>query len=257
MDMLTLHARQARRDWSAMDQFLRNRPPTPPGHDGGSRIVSALEDTYEAIRRHHPELPDVVIITGSGLDARGLRWGHFARDRWVDALRAGRRPALFVAGERLATGAELTLQTMLHEAGHGLACVRGVKDCTRQGRYHNGRFLAISRELGLDYTHGTPDPTIGYSAVTLTDEACRRYAVPLARLARAITLHLDNPLALLGDPTGGTLGGHGGRIGGARRTKGTGGGRTVRAVCACEPARIIRLKAPASRMVALPGVGAS
>jgi hypothetical protein len=208
-------------------------------HTGGSEIVSALEAVYADIRGHHPELPAVVMITGSGLDSYGLRWGHFARDRWLDDLRNNRRPEMFVGGERLATGAELTLQTLIHESAHGLACVRGVQDCSRQNRYHNRRFLAIAEELGLVYDGEAPHPSIGFSAVVLADETRRRYADTIERLNEALTLHLDNPLLMLG---GGTLpGGHGGRIGKTRRTRGTGGASTIKATCSCDPARAIRV----------------
>jgi len=209
-------------------------------HKGGSDIIQALEGAYAKFRTNHPELPPVVIITGSGMDSYGLRWGHFARDRWIDALNEGRRPELFVGGERLACGAELTFQTMLHESVHALACVRGVQDCLRQNRYHNRRFLEIAREVGLDYPHGAPDPTIGYSAVELTDVTRKRYGPAMALLERAVRLHLDNPLATLGKGLTGTLGGHGGRVkGGGSRARGTGGASLVKAVCGC--ARIVRV----------------
>jgi hypothetical protein len=232
--------------WLDIDQApkvtRKRQPKVPADHQGGSEIVQALEAAYAKIREHHPELPAVVIITGSGLDSYGLRWGHFARDRWIDALANGRRPELFVGGERLACGAELTFQTMFHESAHALACVRGVQDCSRQNRYHNCRFLEIAREVGLDYPHGAPDPTIGYSAVELTDTARKHYRRTIDRLQRAVNLHLDNPLTGLGKGTAGTLGGHGGRVkGGSKRTRGTGGASLVKAVCACEPARIIRV----------------
>jgi hypothetical protein len=35
----------------------------------------------------------------------------------------------------------------VHEAAHGLANTRGVKDTSRQGRYHNKRFRALAEEL--------------------------------------------------------------------------------------------------------------
>lgn len=216
--------------------------PTPAPHtNGGSRIVRLLEAAWADIRHNHPELPDVVMITGSGLDARGLTWGHFARDAWVDDLAQGRKPELFVGGERLATGAELTLQTLLHEATHALACVRGVKDCSRQNRYHNHRFVEIAQEVGLTYPHQAPDPTIGYSAVELTDDARARYRHTIALLAEAVSLHLDDPSPLLIGVGGGALGGHGAPTGKTTKApKGTGGASSVKATCGCQPARIIR-----------------
>ncbi|WP_297495484.1 hypothetical protein [Pseudonocardia sp.] len=41
------------------------------------------------------------------------------------------------------------LATLLHEAAHALAHVRGIKDSSRQGRWHNAKFKALSEELGI------------------------------------------------------------------------------------------------------------
>src|SRR6266545_1119836 len=84
----------------------------PTNSDAASRLVATLERTWTAIQHHHPDLPDVVIITGGG---EGLRRG--ARD---------------------------VLATMLHEAGHGLAAARNLKDTSRQGRYHNAKYKALA-----------------------------------------------------------------------------------------------------------------
>ncbi|WP_156046190.1 hypothetical protein [Herbidospora cretacea] len=54
-------------------------------------------------------------------------------------------PELFIAGELLALGAARVLQTMLHEAAHALAHVRGIKDTSRSGnRYHNSLFAELA-----------------------------------------------------------------------------------------------------------------
>lgn len=210
------------------------------GTASGSELAAALEAAYAAVRREFPkpggfpgesELPDVVIITGSGLSGYGLTWGHFAPDRWRDALASGRRPELFIGGERLSTGALLTMQTLLHECAHVLAFVRGVKDTSRQHRYHNREFVRIANELGLDYVPDSPDSSIGFSAVTLTSDGRRRWSSVIADLHAAITLSMDNPYAslmgLLG--RGGGAGGHGVAV---RRPKGTGGTSYVKLTCA-------------------------
>lgn len=205
---------------------------SPPlvGTATGSELAAALERAYEAVRSEVPELPDVVFITGSGLSGYGLTWGHFAPDRWRDALASGRKPELFIGGERLSTGATLTMQTLLHECAHVLAFVRDVKDTSRQHRYHNRRFVEIAQSLGLDYVEAEPHPSIGFSAVVLTAEGKRRWSSVIADLHAAITLSLDNPYARLLAPVGapGGSGGHGVAV---RRPKGTGGSSNVRVSC--------------------------
>ena len=54
-----------------------------------------------------------------------------------------------MGGEGLRRGARAVLGTLLHEAAHGVATTRGIKDTSRQGRYHNRRFAELAAELGI------------------------------------------------------------------------------------------------------------
>ena len=65
------------------------------------------------------------------------------------------RGELFMATELVARGATEMFAVLLHEAAHTIASRRGIKDTSRQGRYHNGRFRMIAGEVGLD---GDRDP---------------------------------------------------------------------------------------------------
>jgi hypothetical protein len=172
---------------------------------GGSKIIEALERAWSAIRANVPDLPEVVIITGSG--AAGGEWGHTWAERWApapigtdlegrgdDPEPSDRRTELSISGERLACGARLTFQTLLHEAAHAVAHARGIKDTSRQGRYHNRRFVAVCEELGLEWpADKAPDPTIGFSAVVLQEETGTKYAEEIDYLATAIRLYLPLP----------------------------------------------------------------
>jgi hypothetical protein len=155
----------------------------------GSALIAALEDAWKTLGREHPELPPVVLITGAGSlgTGRGLRLGHFAADRW-QAEQRGTLAEIFVGGEGLARGARPVLATLLHEAAHALAHRRGVKDTSRQGRYHNQRFKTIAEELGLEVEH---HPTLGWSVTTLPAAAGARYRPAIAKLARALTAHRE------------------------------------------------------------------
>ena len=90
----------------------------------GSRIIAALERAWAAIQDRHPDVPDVVIVTGAGSNQKGtpegyrLR-GHHWPERWVLDGRDGQRtPELFVAGELLSAGGRAVLEVMLHETAH-------------------------------------------------------------------------------------------------------------------------------------------
>ena len=186
----------------------------------GSAIVAALEAAYADVRARHPELPEVVFATGTGLMGRWVE----AREGAVvdtDALAAGRRPEVFIAGERLAQGAESVLETILHGSAHALAVVRGVKATSRGGRYHNRRYLALAEEVGLCHP-GPADKVFGWSHTELTDATRERYGSTIARLQDGITAYLESPEA-------------------AAAPKRTGKSRNLlRAACACPEPRVIR-----------------
>jgi hypothetical protein len=153
----------------------------------GSDLIAALEGAWSAIRREHAELPPAVLITGAGsLGSRhGLRLGHFAASRW-QSNGASELSEIFVGGEGLARGAGEVLATLLHEAAHALAHARGIKDTSRQGRYHNRRFKTLAQELGLHVDH---DPRLGWSLSTLPDETAAHYAPAIAELESALIAH--------------------------------------------------------------------
>lgn len=200
----------------------------------GSRIIGVLEDAWARIRALHPDVPAVVMITGTAHESSGrATLGHFGADRWTSE--GGRLPELFVAGELLAgthghSGGRSVVKTLLHEAAHGLAHTRDIKDCSRQNRYHNRRFAALATELGLTPPQH-PDTVLGYSAAILDDQAAAAWqpvidAIDAARLPHGGALHL----AQEPDPTGPDDPARGGAgRGGARMT----------VSCVCVPARTL------------------
>jgi len=221
----------------------RTRKPAAPKPQTGSELIKALEIAWRSIMKRHPELPDVVMITGSGADGLGLTWAHFWRERWTDKADKTTRPELFISGERMACGAALTLQSMLHEAAHAIAFVREIQDCSRQNRYHNGEFRKIAEELGLEYTHDGPDKTIGFSAVTMTEKATAEYAKEITALDKAIKIELPGFGYLATGGSGTTTGGDGGhRVTGLKIKPTTGTSRNnIKITCQCEQPRIIRI----------------
>ena len=127
----------------------------------GSGTVAALESAWADIRSRHEDVAsDVVFITGSGRAGRkgGLRMGSITVDpTWAERSCANTDPTkyreVFIAGETLAMHPAKLLETLIHEAAHSVAFTRGVKDTSRQYRYHNRRFRAICEEMGLEWTH--------------------------------------------------------------------------------------------------------
>ena len=68
----------------------RPGPTAPPragaGMPGGysetaSRVLAVLEETWQAVRARHLEMPPVVIVIASGTTGRDARWGRFDPQR--------------------------------------------------------------------------------------------------------------------------------------------------------------------------------
>ena len=148
-----------------------------------SPILKVLEETWLEIRRWHPDIPPAVIIIASGTDSKHPRWGHHAPGRWN--VNGQQYAEVMISGEGLRRTPDEVLGTLLHEAAHALAHARGIKDTSRQGRYHNKHFKTHAEQLGLAVEH---DQRNGWSATTITDVTEIAYARQLADLAEAMTL---------------------------------------------------------------------
>ena len=104
------------------------------------------------------------------------------------------RDAYEIRGEVLFTEDSLAgspldvLGVLLHEATHAVATERGVKDASRQGRYHNRHFKAIAEELGL---HVMRDPPFGWTSTSVPSATAAHYADTLAILERALSAAPD------------------------------------------------------------------
>jgi hypothetical protein len=149
-----------------------------------SRVLSVLEDNWHAIRARHPQIPPVVIIIASGTSGRDAKWGHFDPQRWnVDTT--GTLAEILISGEGLHRDPRAILGTLLHEAAHALAAARGIKDTSRQHRYHNRQFKILAEELGLAVDH---HQRIGWSLTSVPDPTAQIYAGWLVKLHAALTL---------------------------------------------------------------------
>lgn len=234
---LTLHSHDGKVD--TMNNASETSAPAQPTKHTGSTVVALIERVWDTIRADHPELPEVVVTTGSG---EGVKWGHFRPESWKLAEDGGRRHEFFLASEALAKGATQVLQTTIHEAAHTLNRVRGTKDTSRQNRYHNAAFRKTAEELGLEHKGEKGDATHGFSFVTLTAATKTRYAALLAELERELKLTGILPFWLGGTDEEDEKGGE--KITG-KPVKGKDEGETksgpVKAVCDCEEPVIIRI----------------
>src|SRR5262245_48257993 len=94
-----------------------------------SRLIASLDRVWAEIRVRHSDVPPVVVAIGAGSIGTPpgvLKLGHFAAGRWQHDTQ--RLAELFVGGEGLQHGPIHVLGTLLHEAAHGVADTRGIKD---------------------------------------------------------------------------------------------------------------------------------
>lgn len=208
--------------------------------DAGSRIVREIEAAWKAIQANCPDVPDVVVCTGTGQGPKGsAKWAHFWANRWVtDPKTSERKPELFVAGELLGETGRRIMQTLLHEAAHGVNYTRGEQGTNVNGR-HNKTFVKAAVELGLIWPEGQkPHGTHGFSQVEITDETAEKYADTIAALEKAHLAYLTWITATTKTGTETGEGGEGGETptGGRGSRGGTRGGKRIIVVCECEDA---------------------
>ncbi len=164
-----------------------------------SPLVLAVEGAWAAIQERHSDVPDVVVTLGSGIVAKGLKLGHFAPNAWAKGGEDVRVHELFVGGEGLMLGAQHVMGTLLHEASHAAAEARGIKDCSRNGRYHNSNFKSIAEELHIEVHH---DKDLGWSTTTLPEETANMYEAAIFELDMAITAYRAGAVISTGTTSG-------------------------------------------------------
>ncbi len=150
-------------------------------------LVAVLEQAWAAIRNQHPEVPARSSSWPPGSPAKPdkpMRWGHFADGRWQHG--DDQLPEVMVSGEGLSRPADKVFTTLLHEAAHGLAAVRGIKDTSRQGRWHNKQFANLAAELGMTTTK---DDKLGFSPCELTELTAARYRATITALGEALNAY--------------------------------------------------------------------
>lgn len=228
------------------------------GGSYGSAVIASLEAAWAKVQQvHGVDVPNVVMITGSGRGMFSLKWGHHARDRWSNGSPETRITELMITGECLDQGATAAMETLIHEAAHAVANSRGIADTSRDHRYHNKKFVAVAEELGLREPNAEeiassgmawPNPSIGFSDVRITDDTVDVYSTEIDGIQSAINdARIDSGLTNKGrdgsgaggpvpkaptlvGPMGGTIGGG---AGGGSRTS----ARRVKISCCCDTPR--------------------
>jgi hypothetical protein len=204
-----------------------------------SDLVASCEGAWSQIQARHPQVPDAVIVLGSGVErGRLVKLGHWWGGQW----RVGDEPRgeVLLAGEALHLPPEAVVEVLLHEAAHGLNAARGVRDTSRGGRYHNAHFKAAAAEVGLRPRRLDP---YGWARTVLTPATAEDYAGVIAGIGAEMRLARGLPAARGVGLEGGRIEGVG--VGGAEagggRPGGSGQAKRPAAECGCDPGRKLRM----------------
>lgn len=224
--------------------------PTEPGESGGLRrdeaearevaasdLVAACEAGWAAIQTLHPQVPDTVIVLGTGVErGRLVKLGHWWGGQWRVGAEA--RGEVLLAGEALHLPPEAVFEVLLHEAAHGLAAARNIRDTSRGGRYHNANYKAVAAEVGLRPRRLDP---YGFARTELTPVTAETYADVIAGIGARMRLARGLPARRAVGVEGGVEGiAGGGREADGGRTNGSKSGPPA-AECGCEPGRKLRM----------------
>ena len=129
-----------------------------------SEITAFLEHAYDVLNREWfgGELPRVVITVQSTPRC----FGHYTPWKsWANEKEEYNE--INLGAETIDRELCRVISTLIHEMTHHYCNLKGIKDVSRGGTYHNKRFKEVAEAHGLiiDY-----DPRIGYSVTTPSPE---------------------------------------------------------------------------------------
>lgn len=148
-----------------------------------SGLISACEDAWRSLQEAYEDIPDAVIVVGSGGRRATTLLGHFAKNTWNNEENEVHE--VLLVAENLNRTAEEIFTTLVHEAVHGIAHNRGIRDTS--GARHNKRFAALCEWVGL-IPPEHPDPKIGYSDAVLSEKLERQFRSEIAAIDEQLKL---------------------------------------------------------------------
>lgn len=149
-----------------------------------SDLVITAEQCWRSIQKKHPEVPECVVLVASGGRRAPTLLGHFASNTWSQGDKQIHE--VLLVAEQLNRPAREVFQTLLHEAVHGIAQTRGVKDVS--GRRHNKKFAKICEEVGL-VPPVKPKGPLGFSDAKLREDTEQEYEQEIKQIADVLFLY--------------------------------------------------------------------
>ena len=131
----------------------------------------------------------VIAVQTNGNNVRAMGWCT-TKKIWKDKETNESYYEITICAEYLFRGVHAISSTLIHEMVHLYHLQNGVKDVTRQGRYHNKKFKERAEICGLSIEH---DANIGWSVSELSEEA-KRFVDGLGMEKAIFSLTRKNPL---------------------------------------------------------------
>lgn len=161
-------------------------------------LIRACEDCWSAIRKEHPELPEVVILIESnsasvgGKKRKTAKLGHFFNNSWRKADGTMYHEVV-LTGEHLARPATAVFGTILHEAAHAINFAKGLQDTSRNGRYHNKVFKQKAMDMGMIVSKlKIKNSSFGWARTQVTPKVVQKYKTCIKNLQAAMETELSN-----------------------------------------------------------------
>lgn len=110
-----------------------------------------------------------ITIQSSGKRSLSMGWCTL-REVWHDKKGEQKLYEINLSAEYINVSFLETMDTLMHEMVHLYNNVHNVKDVSRNGTYHNKRFLERALQSGFHYPDKVPHKSYGFSNIRLTDE---------------------------------------------------------------------------------------
>ncbi len=135
-------------------------------------MTDAVTDTWRAIRRLHPDVPQaaVSVVPGRGSACGSVVW-------------EADTPVVLVGVRTVSAGPEAILGFLLHQAAHALVARSGGHPGGNEGRYHSNEYRDAATGLGLRVDYASTGT--GWSRTSPGDDL-DGYQAELKQLAVAV-----------------------------------------------------------------------
>ena len=139
------------------------------------KVTSELYKAFDLFNQKYfgNELPITAItIQSSGHKRNSMGWCTTS-EVWGDKEGKIKMYEINLTAEFLDLDFHETMDTLLHEMVHLFHMVKGIKDTSRKGTYHNKNFKNKVLEIGFEYKEDKPDSLHGWSFARIGEKVKR------------------------------------------------------------------------------------